>query len=170
MDYYTYDDNGQFLEHVVSDTQPKNSTLFPPPETGSGSQAIFDGLGWRIVSSYEGLALNEAKDKAMAELEQVKFVHIGNYVYSPAEQQSFDPQYAEALEVVAGGEPGVYLGQLMAVYGLTAKELADKIIAKREIYTAAHAEFNAKVQSMRLRIQGAKSAEELPHVAEIRKL
>lgn len=170
MQYYTYDSNGFYSGVVEAEEQPKNSLLFPPPEKQKGLQPWFDGLGWDMVADYSDLKLTEARERAVDALHAIPFIYEGDFSYSAAERNSFDAQYAEALEVLEGKEPGIYLTALMEVYGVSADEMASKVITKRDAYNLAQAQFNAKVQAMRLRIENAKTVKEVPSVVVIQKL
>lgn len=170
MEYYKYDNAGNYLGSVESDTQPENSSEFPPPKSLEGTAPWFDGNGWRLVVNYSGMGLERARQHALDDLSTVRFSYEGDYEYSVAERSSFDAQYEEALTVKSGGSPGLYITLLMEVHKLSAEELADKILSKREAFEQAQAQFNAKVQGVRLQIKNAKSVKELPTEVAIMKL
>jgi len=175
MKYYLYNEQGYYTGESVESEEPVERGFEFEPQFQSlqpGFEPWFDGFGWRAAPNYQSTKwkFGEAKEHALMLVAETRFVSQSQEKYSPAEQATFDAQYAEAQVVQSGGEPGVYLQAISNATGEPIAEIASKIMQQRAAYDAELAQFAARLQALRHRIVQAPNKSKLPSYAEIIRL
>ena len=161
MKFYTFDNQGFYVEEVDAKNQPKNSTPYEPPEVEETYRCQFDGVGWVIVPNLldETWGLEDVKQAVYTK--EAERISRFNNKYSLEEQRTFDNQYREALDYQETSEIGVYLSSIVELTGEPIETLVDKILAKRRTYDEQAAELGARAQLIRNILDNAKTKSDI---------
>lgn len=162
--FLTY--TGTPVEQPVTEEAPANASVWPPHPTGVGVRAYFDGYGWCAGMDVSTLTLaqlqNIALNKANNDFETAVATLTAGYPAS--ERSSWQQQVTDAQTVLNGGAASALISALATARSTDVKDLATKIVAKNETYTAAYSAALASFQKTRATIESVTEIGQLPPI------
>jgi hypothetical protein len=160
--FMVYD--GTPLEQVSTAAAPANASEWPPHPAGQGLRSYFDGFGWCIGQDVTTMTLAQLQSLAMTKASQDFETAVATLTagYPASEQASWQQQVTDAQVVLNGGAASTLLSALATARSTDVKDLATKIVAKNEAYTAAYSAALASFQKTRATIDSATTIGQLP--------
>jgi hypothetical protein len=155
---------GTPVEQAATATAPANASVWRPHSTGPGIKSYFDGTGWTIGPDVSTLTLAQLQGMSLAKASSDFNTAVDelNAGYPSAERSSWQQQVSDAQTVLNGGAASALLSSLATARSTDVKDLAAKIVAKNEAYTAAYSAALASFQKTRATISSATEIAQLP--------
>jgi hypothetical protein len=155
---------GTPVEQPVTAEAPVNASVWPPHSTGPGLRSYFDGIGWCMGPDVSAMTLAQLQTMVLAKANNDFETTVAALTagYPVSERASWQQQVTDAQLVLNGGAASTLLSALATARSTDVKDLATKIVAKNEAYTAAYSAALASFQKTRATIDSATTIGQLP--------